>query len=78
MTKQGHYVRGVEQAASKLQPADVVRMRELRADHRATLKELSEQFGVSTNVVHRVVTGKGWKHVEGPIQEPRSYIRERR
>ncbi|WNM67280.1 helix-turn-helix DNA binding domain protein [Arthrobacter phage Wyborn] len=77
MTKEGQYVRGVAQVAAKLQPADVVRMREKKAAGGVTLQQLAEEFGVSVNVVHRVVTGKGWSHIGGPIREPRSYARRK-
>ncbi|QOP66277.1 helix-turn-helix DNA binding domain protein [Arthrobacter phage Pippa] len=75
MTSKGQYVRGVDQLAAKLQDDDVVRMRELARDTELTLKQLGAEFGVTAAVAWRVVTGRGWSHVEGPTREPRSYTK---
>ncbi|ALF01245.1 endonuclease [Arthrobacter phage Brent] len=76
MTKrEGRYVRGVDQVAAVLTPDDVLRMRNAAAEG-ATGRELVAQFGVSKTVVSRVITGRGWAHVGGPIRAPRSYKRK--
>ena len=77
MTREGLYVRGVEHQAAKLQDADVVRMREIAAGEKITLRELAARFGVTTTAVHRIITGTGWAHLDGPIREPRSYTKRK-
>ncbi|ALY09689.1 helix-turn-helix DNA-binding domain protein [Arthrobacter phage JKerns] len=73
MTSNSKYLRGVDHLAAKLQDDDVVRMRELARDSELTMKQLGAEFGVTATVAWRVVTGRGWSHVEGPTREPRSY-----
>lgn len=46
---------------SKLKESEVAEIRALRATGR-TLLSIGKQFGVSLQTVHRIVSGKAWKH----------------
>jgi hypothetical protein len=50
----------------KLTPAEVVRMRTLRAEGQA-LRDLSKEFGICESYASLLVTGRKRRHVGGPI-----------
>lgn len=49
--------------ASKLTPADVVRIRELVAERRMLKMEIAAMFGVSPAQITRIHAGHNWKHI---------------
>lgn len=59
-------VLGRRRSGEKLVAAQVVEIRMSRAGG-AGLKEIAERFGVTEETISKIVLGKNWKHVGGPI-----------
>ncbi|UYV42386.1 HNH endonuclease [Providencia rettgeri] len=56
------WVRGESQAASKLTEKDVI---SIRNSHGVTQRGLAKLYGVSQTVIHNVISGKSWSHING-------------
>lgn len=50
----------------QLTEEQIVEVRRLKAEG-VTYDELERQFGVGRGPLHRIVTGKSWKHVDAPV-----------
>lgn len=66
MVEAGRSLLGVRNHNAKLSDEDVVLMREARAQG-SSAKWLAEHFAVTDALVSQICTGKGWRHVGGPI-----------
>lgn len=55
--------RGSEHPQSKLGEIEVLKLRDLYASGRFTLKELSKQFGIGLTQTQRIVTRQSWGHI---------------
>ena len=54
---------------AKLTNEDVVNMRkEYDEEELTTAHELGDRYGVDASTAARIITGKAWSHVGGPIQ----------
>jgi len=60
MVKHGRLVRGSRHPNAKLTEADVVEIRRAYADRRSTQAELAARYGVSQNVISRIVRWRMW------------------
>lgn len=58
---------GTDNGRSKLRDAQVVKIRQERAAG-AKVRALAKRYGVSHVMVSRIVRGRAWTHVGGPIQ----------
>lgn len=59
---------------SHLTTAQVVEMRERRA-RGETITSIASRFQITTPATSRICTGVTWRHVGGPISEPRPMIK---
>lgn len=69
MRKHPGLSRGSRNGLAKLTEADVLRIREKRAEG-GTVYELAEEFKLSHPTVSNICTRKTWKHVGGPTLTP--------
>ncbi|UGL61920.1 helix-turn-helix DNA binding domain protein [Arthrobacter phage EastWest] len=65
-------MRGMEHDRAKLTDEEVLAIR-LRAQAGETLTAIAADYPITIAIVHRIVTGKGWTHVDGPIRPARPY-----
>lgn len=61
--RKGRMAHGEANARSKLVEDEVLDIRELYATGDCTLRELADEFGVSTMTVQRIVKQETWKHL---------------
>lgn len=59
---------GENNANSRLQPSDVLRIREM-ADRGHSISEIAERYGVYKGTISDIVRGRRWAHVGGPTSE---------
>jgi len=59
------YAKGEKHPCSKLTEAQIIEIRELwgNPDLCYTLRELAKMYGCSVNNIHKIVSGKTWKHL---------------
>jgi hypothetical protein len=55
--------RGSENATSKLNEQDVLKIRELHLAEKYTCKKLSNMYNVSTNNIYSILKRNSWKHI---------------
>lgn len=67
MVAKDRHCRGERYPHHKLTDEQAVQIRELKAAG-ATYDELEHQFGVGRSPLHRIVTGRCWRHVGGVVQ----------
>jgi len=60
--RHGRYTRGSAHFNAKLTEADVVLMRQLRAEG-MSFRKLAERFGISSSTVLDIIQRKWWKHI---------------
>jgi hypothetical protein len=63
----GRMPRGVQIPSSKLTAKQIKAIRDARA-RGATFTELAAAWRISIGHVHRIVTGKSWRHAKGPTK----------
>lgn len=63
-TKPECLARGEASATAKLFEANVINIRITYAAGGTTLQKLADQFGVSMQAIHLIVTRKNWKHIQ--------------
>jgi len=63
MGKLGRLARGAKHGHAKLEEADIVKILDLYNNHRYGKNELGRMFGVTSETIAKVVTGKRWRHV---------------
>lgn len=66
----GLHARGVRTRTAKLEPNDVVEIRERYAQGHVSQMALARTFGLDPSTVRAIVYGHSWKHVGGPIVKP--------
>ena len=59
--------RGSTVGNSKLNEAQVIRLRHLYAETDVSQKELAQQFSVGENCIGHIIAGRQWKHAGGPV-----------
>lgn len=67
MVAKGRGVKGERVGKSKLSADKVLRMREKYAGGGYSSRTLALEYGVNRSVAYRIVSGKAWAHVGGPI-----------
>jgi hypothetical protein len=60
----GKGLKGAANKRAKLTETDVVAIRQAYADGVSKIPGLARRYGVSTTVIHHVVTRKSWKHIQ--------------
>jgi DNA-binding transcriptional regulator YiaG len=55
--------RGERHGNAKLTDVDVREIRRLRREAHMTMQAIADVFGVSASIVHRILSGAGWKHI---------------
>lgn len=61
--------RGERVAVAKLTDSKVLELRERFAAGERNCCHLAEEYGVSDTCIKRIVSGRGWRHVGGPITD---------
>jgi predicted DNA-binding protein (UPF0251 family) len=61
-TKPESVVKGEKQKAAKLKDSDIPEIRRMLASG-LRKKDIAQHFGIAKQTLHRIQTGKGWKHV---------------
>lgn len=67
---------GSEKSSAKLKDDDIPVIRQMYADG-VKCSEIEQRFGVSQSIIHRIVTGKGWRHVPGDVPGLRAPVSAR-
>jgi hypothetical protein len=60
--RHGRTTRGTRSYTAKLTEADIPRIREMAAAG-MTYRAIGDLYGVTSPTIHRIVVGKGWRHV---------------
>ena len=64
----GRNAQGVTHAAARLTEEDVLTIRDVYAKRQAIQSELARIYGVGQVTISKIVTGRTWKHVGGPLR----------
>jgi plasmid maintenance system antidote protein VapI len=74
--KKTQIVRGPRPDRS-LSAQQVVAMRKLRAEEKASLKALAKKYGITMNAVSDICRGKCYRDIEGPLTQPHQVYSDR-
>lgn len=68
-------LKGQDQPMSRLHDWEIIRIREQYAKGDVSQARLAFYYGVSNQLISKIVTGTNWKHLEGPITHMGSGMR---
>ena len=61
-----HGTKGMWNGRAKLRMKEVLFIRKVYAEGQLSQSTLAQLYGVSQGTIHKIVTGKTWKHLDGP------------
>lgn len=70
MVSKGRNARGESVAGSRLTPELVSLIRYVYSSGEKTLDEIAKEFGLNSDYVSRIVSGKAWKHIAFSVSKP--------